>query len=187
MKKTTFLYRLIFLSFLFITGSFGLHAQEAQEENLINWGVEGSPFLAYSGYSFRIGGIFRSARHEIYAGPKLVFSKSYLPEEGAWGAQIGYRYFLVQENKWQAFVNADYQQTWYAPYAPRGVEVDGTNQIQEAHLAFGVFRDFGAHWRLGSQIGAGVYFEQNEDLVAQVTRSYSGYSNLLSLFVTYMW
>ena len=176
------------LLFLLLTASPScLTAQEEQSGIQIRWGLEASSFLSYSGYNFRLAGLLKHARHELYVGPKLVLSKSYLPKEGTWGAQIGYRYYWVQENQWQAFVNVDYQQSWYAPYNPLDLEVDGKNQIKEAHLSFGVFKGFGENWRIGSQIGVGFYLEQNKDLVAQVTREYSGYSNLVSLFVTHVW
>jgi len=187
MKNYTLLCWFVLLFLLFIASPPSLYAQEGSSKSKIRWGLEGSSFLSYSGYNFRLAGLLKHARHELYAGPKLVLSKSYLPKEGTWGGQIGYRYYWVQEDQWQAFVNADYQQSWYAPYNPLDLEVNGKNQIKEAHLSFGVFRGLGEHWRVGSQIGVGFYLEQNKDLVAQVTRTYSGYSNLVSLFVTYVW
>ncbi len=81
---------------------------------------------SYTGLNayFNLGLAYK--KHRIYAGPKMVLTKSYVPGRTLWGVNAGYYFDLVQQNKWNTSLNLDYQNTWY-----KSAPVNPHNTLQE--------------------------------------------------------
>jgi len=167
----------------FLTYSQILYAQE--EKEILKTGIELGTGLSYSGIQTNLAFVGFYKGNEFYLGPKITVTNAYLPQNGPWGIQGGYRRILISKEKLTSFVNLDYQLAFRKPYNPTQLVVNTWNRIHEFHLHYGfTFKVFNRFY-IGNQIGIGAYLEKNIDLIEDIQRSFSGFSSQFKLFFQY--
>lgn len=152
-----------------------------------NWtyGIESGAGLSFTGINTKLNFLLVKNSNEFFIGPKLVTSDSYLPLQGPWGLNIGYRRHILEKGAWKAFVSLDYQVVFIEPYNPRNLPVNGINNIQEFFFSYGFQFQIGKHFTVGQQIGAGGFIEKTIDVIQDEKNRVANYTGILSLFCNY--
>ena len=162
------------------------HGTEADEAPSQRMAVIWKHSVSYTAYSNALCFSLQRGDWEVYAGPRLLLNDMYMPSAGPWGVQAGISYYPVQGERVSAFVNFDYQNTFYQPYNPRGITTRKRNSVHEFNLAYGfrfyVYEGFGVMTKLGF----GRYAERFHDLGEAVARNYAGYSGLINVSFFYV-
>jgi len=87
--------------------------------------------LSYTGINAHLLLQLRYGRHELYAGPKISFSKSYLPDNNVWGYNVGYNFSILRSRHLEALANVDFQEIFYRPYSLRRTPSPNRNTVSE--------------------------------------------------------
>lgn len=103
-------------------------------------------------------------KHQVYIGPKLALSTSYLPRNNTWGYNAGYRFLVFEKARWSSLVDADYQVVYYKPYNPLGYPVDKNNCIREFQFALTLGYRLHPDLSLRVNLGTGLYAERFYDV-----------------------
>ncbi len=147
--------------------------------------VELGSSLSYVGFKLHLAYLLKYRRHELYVGPHLVISNSYLPSRGPLGLQAGYRFNWLQKGRLKAFANLDYQAAFWRPYDPQKLGDGGLNRVHEFHAGYGILFRLADHWWVGNHLGLGGYLEEYIDVRESETNHFSGFSSLIRAFVSY--
>ncbi len=149
------------------------------------FGIETGTSLSFTGVNAKLNFLMAKNENEFFIGPKLVTSDTYLPLQGPWGLNLGYRRNILAKGAWKSFVSLDYQVVFMEPYNPRNLEVNGINTIQEFFFSYGFQFQIGERFVIGQQIGAGGFIEKTIDVIQDEKNRVANYSGLLSLFFNY--
>lgn len=87
--------------------------------------------LSYTGLNGHFLLQLRYGRHELYAGPKASFSKSYLPDNAVWGYNAGYNFSILKSRHLEMLANFDFQEIFYRPYSLRRTPSSNRNTVSE--------------------------------------------------------
>ncbi len=87
--------------------------------------------LSYTGINGHFLLQLRYGRHELYAGPKASFSKSYLPDNAVWGYNAGYNFSVLKSRHLEMLANFDFQEIFYRPYSLRRTPSTNRNTVSE--------------------------------------------------------
>lgn len=137
--------------------------------------------VSYTGANayMALGGAYR--KHLLYIGPKLVVSRSFLPGKMMWGGNIGYSFSVIETNKWNAFLNADYQLTQY-----RNTGVLQPNTIHELTGGLGLnYFAVPQRFSIGLKIGSGVHIDKSYNRYNTNNKPTSGMMQQVRLGITY--
>ncbi|MBL7717414.1 MAG: hypothetical protein JNL72_01155 [Flavipsychrobacter sp.] len=157
------------------------HAQRPEPVQTVNVLASVSGGISYTGINtyVTLAGAFR--RHMIYVGPKAVLSRSFLPGRTLWGANIGYNFAIIDQDRWVTWLNVDYQHTAYR--VPAQIKY---NSIQE--LSGGLSLNYFAvpqRLAIGVTLGTGIYFENSYNRYTATTATNSGLMHQLRLGLIY--
>ena len=144
-----------------------------------SFSIQSSFAVSFSGYSVSLVGVYKLAYHEFYLGPVLSVSNSYLPGNGPWGFNTGWKYHFANHKNVGSFVMLDYRNSFYRPFDPLNSGSSFWNSIHEINAGLGFNWMFIPKWNFNAFIGTGVYYERNHDIIGERIISHSGYSNLL--------
>ena len=178
------MFHLFVFAFLILFPSVLSIAQDnLPEEGL---GVSLAANYTFSGIGFILDAEWQHRNHIFYTGPKLQLSRTYLPVNGPFGWNLGYRhdYNKSPERFTSFFFNLDYQIGFSKAYS-RYQTTNKLNYVHEAFIGYGV--QFRLHPRLylANVLGVGTHFESyyNADLKNRIT--YTGYNHLFKFFLNY--
>jgi len=127
-------------------------------------------------------------KHDLYAGPKVVLSDSYLPYKAIMGYDIGYNFFVLTNGRLSALVNLDYQISYYDPYNPNKVDLPGKkNTINELFFSLAVNYRLSkkSRFSIWLSLGTGAFLEKYYDVVALDKNINTGLSQMARVGIRY--
>jgi len=127
-------------------------------------------------------------KHDLYAGPKVVLSDSYLPYKAIMGYDIGYNFFVLTNGRLSALVNLDYQISYYDPYNPNKVDIaNRKNTVNELFLSLGINYRLSrkSRFSLSLNLGTGAFLEKYYDVVELNKNITTGLSQIARLGIRY--
>lgn len=158
-----------------------LQITTASAEDVISILVSASGGISYTGANtyLTLGGAYR--KHLVYIGPKLVVSRSFLPGKMMWGGNIGYSFSVIENERWNGFLNADYQLTQY-----RNKGILKSNDIHEITGGLGLNYFFvPQRFSIGLTMGSGIRMERSYNQYNTGGNTTSAMMQQLRLGVTY--
>lgn len=161
----------------------------AQEENKAvtdGFGVSLAANYTFSGIGLAMNLEWQKKHHIFYTGPKLPLSKSYLPFNGSYGWNIGYRHvYKKSENRRVSFFfNTEYQIALSKAYS--GIEKsDKRNYIHELFVGYGAQLKLSERLYLANVLGVGGYLESYYNPDLNFRKNYAGYNHLFKFFLNY--
>ena len=123
----------------------------------------------------------------FYAGPRFSFN-SYTFKEGFWGIKAGARQTIITAERFNFFINLDYENLFIKPKLPERYGPAKFNVIHELNLCYGF------EWKimpssnmwLGSDLGCGIFVERDRDLIdKEMIYQFSGYSRIFEIYLRY--
>lgn len=180
MRNITYRLRLL-LMLCFLVGYGNTVKAQRPEREPVSLFTSLAGAVSYSGLNayFNLGLAYK--KHSIYAGPKMVLTKSYIPGRTLWGVNAGYFFSLMQQNRWNTSLNLDYQNTIYktAPANP-------SNNLQE--ITGGLNANYFAipqKMSIGLTMGAGMRMESAYNTYTMTKKNFSGSMFQVRLGVVY--
>ncbi|MBS1689893.1 MAG: hypothetical protein JSS96_14285 [Bacteroidetes bacterium] len=144
------------------------NAQSIERSNNMEAGISAASSFTYTGINSYLLLDARLGRHDLYAGPKIVLSDSYLPYKAIMGYDVGYNFFALTNARLSALVNLDYQISYYDPYNPNKVDIaNRKNAINELFLSLGINYRLSrkSRFSVGLNLGTGVFLEKYYDVM----------------------
>lgn len=151
-------------------------------------GISASSSFTYTGINSYLLLDANLGKHDIYAGPKLVISDSYLPYQAIMGYDVGYDYIILSNSRLSALINLDYQVSYYDPYNPNNVDIaNRKNTVNELFVSLGISYRLGRKSRFAAvlSLGTGAFVEKYYDVVALNKNITTGLSQMARVGIRY--
>jgi hypothetical protein len=177
------LIRLHIFTFCLFAGFISL-AQD--KETKCAFGLSASAIYTYSGLGFIFDAEFQKGNHILYTGPKIPISRTYLPFKGTWGWNLGYRHIFNRDptKRISSLFNIDYQVVGSKAFS-QTESSSKRNYIHEVFIGYGLQYRIGKKLFIGNVIGIGGYRETFYNVDLKWKQTYTGYNNLLKIFINY--
>lgn len=151
-------------------------------------GISASSSFTYTGINSYLLLDANVGKHDIYAGPKLVISDSYIPYKAIMGYDLGYNYLLLSNGRLSALINLDYQISYYDPYNPNRVDIaNKKNTINELFVSFGISYRLSrkSRFAITLSLGTGAFLEKYYDVVELNRNITTGLSQMARIGIRY--
>ena len=163
-------------------------AQAQNNSGNFTLGISTSSSFTYTGINSYLLIDVNLGKNDIYAGPKLVISDSYIPYKAILGYDIGYNYILLSNGQLSALINLDYQVSYYDPYNPNNVDIaNRKNTVNELFISLGISYRLSRKSRFAAvlYLGTGAFLEKYYDVVELNKNITTGLSQMARIGVRY--
>jgi hypothetical protein len=158
-------------------------------ENLVghtlDFGIESSLSLSYTGFSLNLISTFNSETNTFYFGPRISLASYYIPARGPFGINTGIRHTFLENERLRSYWMIDYQNLYYKPYNPSYRRTVKMNAIHEFSFSYGITFLLRKNILIGQSIGFGKYIERFHDIPENRVIFYNGYTGLIRIFLNY--
>ena len=135
--------------------------------------------FSHSGLNLSLGVSLSYKHFQLFAGPKISLSKSYLPWKGPWGIFATGIYTFNPEQRLQHSAQVNYEWLLFKQKGQRG------DYLHELTAGYGLRYLVAAGFYIGNQLGLGFHFNDNYlEPIQKRTRS-SGYNAMFRLMIGY--
>ncbi len=141
--------------------------------------------LSHTGINMGLIGNFRYKKYELYAGPEMALSDSYIFHDPRKGFTVGGRYYTHLGDKSASYLFVNYQRVYYRPFLEDTYPTNKFNHNTEFTLGLGQDWKVYRRWQLGLSIGYGKYFDVFQDLVEGTTAYFDDGTALIRFSITH--
>ncbi len=167
---------LLISTMLCLVGWTNLSAQSSSPN--WQWTGEMASSLSFTGLNLHLSAVARRGSHALVLGPKWALSDSYLVQNGPWGLELAYRWYVLEGERLSSFARVGYQ----GIFMNRTVN-NRKIRVHEGHLGYGLQWKLGTRLSLGNVLGLGWVFEQSRDEIRNEVFTLDGFSVLVKLYM----
>ncbi|MEL6638922.1 MAG: hypothetical protein AAFW73_09300 [Bacteroidota bacterium] len=146
------------------------------------WTTEMGSSLSFTGLNIHLSGVLRRGKHALVLGPKWVLSDSFLIQNGPWGWELAYRWYLLESQRLRSFARAGYQGAFLGRTVNRR-----QIRVHEVHAGYGLEFQLGPRLALGNTLGLGWAIERSRDRGRDEVFGLDGFSVLGKVYLGWRW